>query len=195
MITSTQVTVVGRVVSDVKTRVTQAGAKVASFHVLCQERRYDKTQDKWMDGDRMYVQLSCWDKMADHAEASLTQGDQVIARGRLKLRTYTTEDGEHRTVLEVDAKSLGPDLAQYPVAVHRPHWSISPNQQSLLSTNPTPPDPEASTSEATPTPEDPIPQDPVPQDPEPQDPATQEPVSQEAVPKEVAPQEEVAQAA
>jgi single-strand DNA-binding protein len=145
---STQVTVVGRVVSDVETRVTPGGDKVANFRIACQERHYDKAKDLWMDGDRMVVAIACWRNMADHAEASLHQGDQVIARGRLKLREYKT-DGERRTTLEVDAKSLGPDLALHTVSVNRPNWSVSPNQQPLLTVNPTPPDSE------TPRPEDP----------------------------------------
>ncbi len=129
---STQVTVVGRVITDIRTRVTQAGDKVANFRIACQERHYDKAQDIWVDGDRMYMTVSCWRSLADHVAESLQKGDQIVVSGRLKLREYTTEDNERRTDLTVDAKAIGPDLAIHTVAVSRRDWTVSPNQQQLI---------------------------------------------------------------
>jgi single-strand DNA-binding protein len=151
---STQVTVVGRVVTDIRTRVTPSGDKVASFRIACQERRYDKAQDLWVDGDRMYMSVSCWRNVADHVEASLSQGDQVIAMGHLKLHEYTSKEGERRTDMEVNARSIGPDLALHTAMVTRPNWPVSPNQQSLLPTEPQPPDR---------SPDEPAPREEVPQ--------------------------------
>jgi single-strand DNA-binding protein len=176
MTAATQVTVIGRLVTDVTARVTPGGDKVANFRIACQERQYDKANDIWADGDRMYVSISCWRHVADHAEASLKQGDQVIARGRLKLRKYEAADGEHRTALEVDATSIGPDLALHTVAVTRPNWPISPNQQSLLTVKPPPPTPD-------------------PKDADSQKPETQQPQSAEAAPPTETPETESPQAA
>jgi single-strand DNA-binding protein len=137
-VTSTPITVVGRVVTDITPRMTQSGHKVANFRLATQERNYDKAQDLWVDGDRMYLTVSCWRNLADHVADSLRKGDQVVVHGRMKIREYKTEEGDRRTSLEVDAKAIGPDLALHTVAVNRPDWAISPHQQTLLNPPPGP---------------------------------------------------------
>jgi single-strand DNA-binding protein len=131
-VNTTVITAVGRVVSEVTTRVIPTGAKVANFRIACQERVFDKAQEKWVDGDRMYMRVACWRKLAENVTDSLRQGDQVMVKGRLRIRDYEPEEGERRTVPEIDAWSVGPDLAFHTVAVNRPDWAVSPNQQRLL---------------------------------------------------------------
>src|SRR5699024_1354529 len=41
---------------------------------------------------------------------SLTKGMRVIVQGRLKQRSFETQQGEKRTVFEVDADEVGPAL-------------------------------------------------------------------------------------
>lgn len=130
-LTSTQITVVGRLVTDIDTRTTQTGSKVANFRIACQERNYDKTQGLWADGDRLYMTITCWEAMAERAVDCLRKGDQVVVHGRLKLRDYMTKEGANRTTLEVNARAIGPDLAFQSVMVNRQDWSISPHQQKL----------------------------------------------------------------
>jgi single-strand DNA-binding protein len=137
---STQITVVGKVVTDIATRLTSAGHKVANFRLACQERNYDKAQDLWVDGDRMYLSVACWRNLADHVTASLHKGDQVVVHGRMKIEEYQTKEGAHRTDLVVDAKAIGPDLALHTVMVNRPDWGASTRQQQLLEPRHTPPD-------------------------------------------------------
>lgn len=132
--TSTQITVVGRIVTDIDTRVTPTGHKVANFRLACQERVYDKAQDLWADGDRMYLTVVCWRNLADHVAESVRKGDQVVVHGRMRIRGYQTRDGAQRTDLEVDAKAIGPDLTLHTVTVNRLGWPVSPGQQELLST-------------------------------------------------------------
>lgn len=136
-VTSTQITVVGRLVTDVDTRTTPSGHKVADFRLLSQERNYDKAQNLWTDGDRLYMTIVCWEAMAGRAADSLHKGDQVVVHGRLKIHDYTTKEGARRTTLEVNAKALGPDLACHAVVVNRQDWSISPHQQQLQESPPT----------------------------------------------------------
>lgn len=138
---STQITVVGRLVTDIDTRMTPSGHKVADFRIACQERNYDKEQGLWVDGDRLYMTVVCWQTMAERAADSLHKGDQVVVHGRVKIRDYTTKEGARRTALEVDAKAIGPDLAFHTVMVNRQDWSISPHQQKLTDSPPADEDP------------------------------------------------------
>ncbi|MFC4858239.1 single-stranded DNA-binding protein [Actinophytocola glycyrrhizae] len=126
----TPITVTGRVVTDVTTRMTSTGAKVSSFRIACQERRYDKEQQTWVDGDRLYVGVTGWRQLAEGMGA-LEKGDHVVVSGRLKVNEYTAEDGTRRAGPEIDARAVGPDLAWHTVIVNRRSW-VSAEQLSLL---------------------------------------------------------------
>lgn len=108
----TPVTVVGTVVSDMRPRrVGPDGTLVLNFRVACNERRFDKASESWVDGESLYLSVNCWRRLAENA-ASLVKGDPVIVRGRLRTREWTTEQGERRSVVELEATAVGPDLAR-----------------------------------------------------------------------------------
>lgn len=118
----TPITVTGRVVSDVTTRTTMTGLKVSNFRIACQERRFDKERDEWVDGDRMYLTVTGWRRLAEGLGA-LEKGDYVVVSGRLKIREYTTDEGAHRASPEITAHAVGPDLAWHTVMVNRQPWT------------------------------------------------------------------------
>lgn len=116
----TPVTVVGTLVSDMRPRRVGANAAlVLNFRVAGNERRYDKVNECWVNGESLYLSVSCWRRLAENA-ASLVKGDPVIVTGRLRTREWTTDQGERRSVTELDAHALGPDLARCTVTVHKP---------------------------------------------------------------------------
>jgi single-strand DNA-binding protein len=126
----TAITVTGRVVSDVTTRMTPTGDKVSTFRIACQERRYDKEQQAWVDGHRMYLGVTGWRRLAEGMGA-LDKGDQVVVTGRLKISEYTADDGTLKAGPEIDARSVGPDLAWHTVIINRQQWA-SAEQLSLV---------------------------------------------------------------
>jgi len=62
-------------------------------------------------GDRLFVTVTCWRKLANGVAASLSKGDPVVVTGRLFTRGYEVE-GQKRSVTEVDAIAVGPDLSR-----------------------------------------------------------------------------------
>ncbi len=79
------VTVVGTLVSDMRPRrVGPDGALVLNFRVACNERRFDKASESWMDGESLFS-VSCWRRLSVNA-ASLVKGDPVIVRGKVRRR-------------------------------------------------------------------------------------------------------------
>ncbi|MDQ2788149.1 MAG: single-stranded DNA-binding protein [Pseudonocardiales bacterium] len=117
----TPVTVVGTLVSDMRPRrVGPDAALVLNFRVACNERRFDKASESWVDGESLYLSVSCWRRLAENA-ASLVKGDPVIVRGKLRTREWTTDQGERRSVVELEATSIGPDLARCTVTVRKQH--------------------------------------------------------------------------
>ncbi|MGH3787234.1 MAG: single-stranded DNA-binding protein [Pseudonocardiaceae bacterium] len=115
----TPVTVVGTLVSDMRPRrVGPDGTLVLNFRVACNERRFDKASESWVDGESLYLSVSCWRRLAENA-ASLVKGDPVIVRGKLRTREWTTEQGERRSVVELEASAVGPDLARCAASVRK----------------------------------------------------------------------------
>jgi single-strand DNA-binding protein len=107
----TSITVVGNVISDVRTRRTADGQRVVSFRVASNERRFDKETGDWVDGDRLFVTVTCWRKLANGVAMSLSKGDPVLVTGRLYTRGYEVE-GQKRSATELIATAVGPDLAR-----------------------------------------------------------------------------------
>ena len=58
----------------------------------------------------MFMRCSLWRDAAENVAESLTKGMRVIAQGRLVQRSYTTREGEQRTVVEMQVDEIGPSL-------------------------------------------------------------------------------------
>jgi single-strand DNA-binding protein len=115
----TLVTVVGTLVSDMRPRrVGPDGTLVLNFRIASNERRFDKTSESWVDGESLYLSVNCWRRLAENA-ASLVKGDPVIVSGKLRTREWTTEQGERRSVVELEANAVGPDLARCAATVRK----------------------------------------------------------------------------
>ncbi|MBV9936447.1 MAG: single-stranded DNA-binding protein, partial [Actinobacteria bacterium] len=57
-----------------------------------------------------FFNVVCWREMAENAAASLAKGTRVLVTGRLEQRSWETEDGEKRSIVEVVADEIGPSL-------------------------------------------------------------------------------------
>ena len=108
-------TVVGNVVNDVELRFTRSGTPVASFRVAATARRFDKSSERWVDGDTAYFTVSCWRDMARNVVESLRKGMPVIVSGRLRSREveHPCKDHTHmRRYFDLEASAVGPDLTR-----------------------------------------------------------------------------------
>ncbi|MEU4241906.1 single-stranded DNA-binding protein [Actinoplanes sp. NPDC026619] len=110
MVNDTILTVVGNLTDDPELRYTPSGAAVANFRVASTPRYFDKAAGEWKDGDPLFLACNLWRDPAEHVAESLTRGARVIVTGRLRQRSYTTREGEKRTVFELDVDEIGPSL-------------------------------------------------------------------------------------
>jgi single-strand DNA-binding protein len=108
----TYVTLHGNLVADPIQRSTANGATVVGFRVASSGRKFDKASGEFRDGDTMYMAVSCWRALGGHVLATLRKGDSVLVLGRLLHRTYDDKEGNRRSVHEIDAIAVGPDLAR-----------------------------------------------------------------------------------
>jgi single-strand DNA-binding protein len=109
----TNVTVVGNALNTPEyRRIERTSALVANFRVASTTRRWDKNNNRWTDGDSLRVRVTCWRRLAEGVVASIKVGDPVVVHGRLYTREWNTEDGQRRTAYELEAVSVGHDLAR-----------------------------------------------------------------------------------
>ena len=113
------VTIVGNLTQDPELRFTANGAAVANFTIASTTRMLDKATNEWKDGDTVFMRCSIWRQYAENVAESLTKGTRVIATGRLKQRSYETNNGEKRTVVEMDVDDVGPVLRNATAKVTR----------------------------------------------------------------------------
>ena len=103
----TAVTLGGNLTRDPELRYTTGGRAVVTSGLAC-NRRYQKNGE-WQE-QTSFFNVVCWGDLAENVAASLTKGARVIASGRLEQRSYETNEGEKRSVVEVVADEIGPSL-------------------------------------------------------------------------------------
>lgn len=110
------ITITGNLTRDPELR--QAGqSQVANFAIASTPRQFDKATNDWKDGETIFMDCAAWGEIGQNVAHSLRKGMAVIAQGALKSRTYQTNEGANRTVLELRVESIGPDLRRATAAV------------------------------------------------------------------------------
>ena len=115
----TLITLVGNLTADPELRWTQSGVAVADFTVASTPRTYDRNAGEWRDGDTLFMRCSVWRDTAENVAESLRKGMRVIVQGRLTQRSYDTQQGERRTVVELQVDEVGPSLRRARAQVTR----------------------------------------------------------------------------
>jgi len=103
------ITVTGLVATPPRHLVTSEGLPITSFRLASSQRRFDRSQERWVDGETNWYTITGFRQLAINTAASVKKGDRVVVVGRLKIRDW--ENGERSgTTIEIDADSLGHDL-------------------------------------------------------------------------------------
>ncbi len=103
-------TITGNLTADPELRYTPTGRQVAAFTIASTPRFPDKGTGQWQDGETWFVRCSAWGDMAENIAASLAKGSAVVATGRLRARSWETDEGAKRSVVEMTVDDLGPSL-------------------------------------------------------------------------------------
>jgi single-strand DNA-binding protein len=103
------VTVVGNLTRDPEIRYTTGGAAKASFGVAVSRRWQNRQSQEWEE-QTSFFNVVCWREMAENVSESLGKGSRVVVTGRLEQRSWETENGEKRSVVEIVADEVGPSL-------------------------------------------------------------------------------------
>ena len=90
MATLNQCLFIGRLGKDPEMSYIPQGKAVTKFSIAVDQGKEQKAL--WLD-------IECWDKLAEQMNEFLYKGAQVFVQGRLKKSTYTGKDkGEHLSI-------------------------------------------------------------------------------------------------
>jgi len=82
----------------------ESGKKVARFSLATNEYYKDAKGEKQTDTN--WHTVVAWGKTAEIIEKFVVKGKELGVSGKLKTRTYTTDDGNERYVTEVEANEI-----------------------------------------------------------------------------------------
>jgi single-strand DNA-binding protein len=101
------VTVIGNITRDPELRFTNAGQGIATLGIAV-NRRFQRN-GQWEE-NTSFFNVTCWGQLGENVAQSLGKGSRVIVTGRLEQRSWETQDGEKRSVVEIVADEVAPSL-------------------------------------------------------------------------------------
>jgi single-strand DNA-binding protein len=103
------ITIVGNVTRDPELRYTPSGQANLRLGMAVNRRWQNRQTNEWEE-QVSFFNVVAWASLAENAGESLAKGTRVIVTGRLEQRSYETNDGEKRQVVEVVADEIAPSL-------------------------------------------------------------------------------------
>ena len=99
---------IGNLGRDPEVRYMPSGKAVASFSIACSESWKDKTTGEKQERTE-WVNISCFDKLAEICGQYLKKGSQVYVEGKLKTDKYQKDGQDHYStkVIISDMRMLG----------------------------------------------------------------------------------------
>jgi single-strand DNA-binding protein len=104
------ITLTGFVASDLRSLTTSEGLAITSFRLASNQRRFDKSQDKWVEAETNWYNVSTFRQLAANTAVSIKKGERVIVTGRVRVRDWSAGD-KKGTSVDIEADALGHDLS------------------------------------------------------------------------------------
>lgn len=107
---SDTITLTGLVATTPRHVTTTEGLHITSFRLASTQRRFDRSQERWIDGETNWYTITTFRQLALNAATSIEKGQRVVATGRLRIREW--ENGEKSgTTIDIEADAVGHDLS------------------------------------------------------------------------------------
>jgi single-strand DNA-binding protein len=106
---SDHLTLTGLVATIPKHVVTGDGLSITNFRLASTQRKYDRSEQKWVDGETNWYTITAFRQLATNVVTSVQKGQRIVVTGRLRVRDWATDD-KRGTNVEVDADAIGHDL-------------------------------------------------------------------------------------
>jgi single-strand DNA-binding protein len=104
------ITLTGIVGTEPRAVTTTEGLAITSFRLASTQRRFDKSQEKWVDGETNWYSITTFRQLATNAAVSVKKGERILVTGRLRIREWES-GGKVGTNIDIEAEALGHDLS------------------------------------------------------------------------------------
>jgi single-strand DNA-binding protein len=98
------VIVAGNLTKDPIFRQTTNSTPVVNFSIAS-NRKYKDSSNQWQE-DVCYVGIVAWNKLAESCRDRLKKGSAVLVDGELQSRSWKSEDGHNRSIVEIKARRI-----------------------------------------------------------------------------------------
>ena len=98
------VIVAGNLTKDPIFRQTTNKTPVVNFSVAS-NRRYKDSSNQWQE-DVCYIGIVAWNRLAESCKDRLKKGSAVLVDGELQSRSWKTEEGHNRSIVEIKARRI-----------------------------------------------------------------------------------------
>src|SRR6476619_3353487 len=112
------ITIVGNLTRAPEIRYTSSGQANARLGIAVSRRWQNRQTNEWAERTSFF-NVVAWGDMAENISDTLGKGNRVIVNGRLEQRSWETDQGEKRSVVEVVADEIGPSLRWATASVTR----------------------------------------------------------------------------
>ena len=96
-----RVYLVGRLTKDPEVKQTPTGKSVLNGR-MASNHLYKDGQGNWQE-EVTYIDVVAWQRLAELCGEYLSKGSPVLVEGRLRTRSWETNKGENRSVIEIRA--------------------------------------------------------------------------------------------
>jgi len=104
------ITLTGLVATAPRHLVASEGLPITSFRLASTQRRFDRSKERWIDGETNWYTITTFRQLAINSAGSVSKGDRIIVAGRLRIREW--ENGERTGMsIDVEADAIGHDLS------------------------------------------------------------------------------------
>jgi len=98
------VIVAGNLTKDPVFRQTTNQTPVVNFS-MASNRRYKDSSNQWQE-DVCYIGIVAWNKLAESCRERLKKGSAVLVDGELQSRSWKTDEGNNRSIVEIKARRI-----------------------------------------------------------------------------------------
>jgi single-strand DNA-binding protein len=109
------ITVVGNVTRDPELKFLNSGQAALRLSIAVNRRWQNRQTQEWEERVS-YFEVVGYGAMAENVANSVQKGARVIVTGRLEQRSWETENGDKRSIVEINADEIAPSL-RYATAV------------------------------------------------------------------------------
>jgi single-strand DNA-binding protein len=103
------ITIVGNITRDPELKFLNSGQAAVKLSVAVNRRWQNRQTQEWEERVS-YFEVTGYGALAENAANSLAKGNRVIVSGRLEQRSWETENGDKRSVVEINADEIAPSL-------------------------------------------------------------------------------------